>query len=94
MKQTPDCWYTEAMSETKDPRPFTPRGRRTKTAAIGWAFFLGGFGAHKFYLGDPLGGMIYALFSWTLLPSVIAWLECIGILLMDEVWFDQYYNPP
>jgi TM2 domain-containing membrane protein YozV len=38
-------------------------------------FFLGGIGAHKFYLGDNKKGIIYLLFCWTFIPSIIACFE-------------------
>tara|TARA_B100000700_G_scaffold323216_1_gene426495 strand:+ start:1041 stop:1352 length:312 start_codon:yes stop_codon:yes gene_type:complete len=41
------------------------------------AFFLGGLGAHKFYFGQIALGIIYALFVWTFIPSIIAFIESI-----------------
>ena len=38
-------------------------------------FFLGGIGAHKFYLGKPVQGILYLLFCWTFIPSFIAFIE-------------------
>lgn len=40
-------------------------------------FFLGEIGAHRFYAGYPLSGILYFLFSWTFIPSLIAFLEFI-----------------
>lgn len=42
-----------------------------------WAFFLRGIGAHRFYAGYPLSGILYFLFNWTFIPSLIAFLEFI-----------------
>lgn len=42
-----------------------------------WAFFLGGIGAHRFYAGYPLSGILYFLFSWTFIPALISFLEFI-----------------
>ncbi len=36
------------------------------------AIFLGGFGIHKFWLGETTTGVIYLLFCWTFIPSLIA----------------------
>ena len=41
------------------------------------AFFLGGIGIHKFYAGKTGAGIAYILFSWTLIPGVIAFFEGI-----------------
>ena len=38
------------------------------------ALFLGGFGAHRFYLGDKWG-FLYLLLIWTLIPSVLGIIE-------------------
>ena len=41
------------------------------------AFFLGGIGVHKFYAGKIGTGILYILFCWTLIPSIIAFIEFI-----------------
>lgn len=52
------------------------RVRKDKTTAILLALFLGGFGAHKFYLGQIGLGVLYAVICWTLLPAFLALIEC------------------
>lgn len=44
------------------------------------AFFLGGFGAHKFYAGKIGSGIAYLLFCWTAIPALIAFFEFLGAL--------------
>jgi len=39
------------------------------------ALFLGGFGAHKFYLGESGIGVLYLVFCWTGIPSIVAFFE-------------------
>lgn len=39
------------------------------------AVFLGGFGAHRFYLNDNRIGLIYLIFFWTLIPSLLGLAE-------------------
>lgn len=68
------------------------KGTKTKTTAAILAFFLGGLGAHKFYLGRPLWGIIYLLFFWTLIPALIAFIEIFILLAMDEEKFDEKFN--
>ncbi|WVT92331.1 TM2 domain-containing protein [Enterococcus durans] len=41
------------------------------------ALFLGGLGAHKFYSGKTLMGILYLVFSWTFIPSALGLIEAI-----------------
>lgn len=66
-------------------------GRKRKTAAI-WALFLGGIGAHKFYLGKTGLGVLYLLFCWTGIPAVIGFIEFILLLNMTDEAFGKKYN--
>jgi TM2 domain-containing membrane protein YozV len=65
---------------------------KNKIVAALLAFFLGGFGIHKFYLGEGVAGVIYLLFCWTLIPGIIAFFEFIGLLLTSDQVFDAKYN--
>ena len=56
--------------------PGTTKGK-SKIAAALLAFFLGGFGIHKFYLGQPIWGIIYLLLCWTFLPALIAVVDSL-----------------
>lgn len=67
-------------------------GSKTKKAATLWALFLGGIGAHKFYLGKTGAGILYLLFFWTGIPMLIALIEVIMLVLMDEEDFNRKYN--
>jgi hypothetical protein len=51
------------------------RERKDATVAILLALFLGGLGAHHFYLGNVGIGILYAVFVWTFIPSLIALIE-------------------
>lgn len=68
----------------------TPIGKNKIAAAL-FAFFLGGFGAHKFYLGKPAWGLVYLLLCWTFIPSLIAFIEFIILLAMSEDKFNAKY---
>lgn len=60
------------------------------TAAI-LALFLGGIGAHKFYLGSIGEGILYLLFFWTAIPAIIGFIEGIIYLTKsDEEFWRQY----
>lgn len=67
-------------------------GTKSRVTAAVLAFFLGGFGAHKFYLGKPVWGIIYLLFFWTLIPALVAFIEFIIYLTMSDEVFAQKYK--
>lgn len=67
-------------------------GRKSRVAAALLAFFLGGLGVHKFYLGRIGWGFIYLLFCWTLLPALIAFIEFIIYLTMSDQAFAEKYG--
>lgn len=61
------------------------------TAAI-LTLFLGGIGIHKFYLGQSGQGILYLLFCWTFIPSILAFFQFFGLLLMSDHAFNIKYN--
>jgi TM2 domain-containing membrane protein YozV len=50
--------------------------RRDEIVGILLALFLGGFGAHHFYLRRTGLGILYACFFWTPVVWIIAFVEC------------------
>jgi predicted nucleic acid-binding Zn ribbon protein len=67
-------------------------GTKSRFVAAILAFFLGGFGIHKFYLGQPIQGLIYLLFCWTFIPAIIAFFEAIVYLCTSERAFALRYR--
>lgn len=61
------------------------------TAAL-LAFFLGGFGGHKFYLGQVGLGILYLVFCWTFIPGVVALIEGIVYLSSSDADFAAKYG--
>lgn len=52
---------------------------KDSTTAFLFTFFLGGIGAHHFYLGNTGRGVVCALFFWTFIPALIAFFELFTI---------------
>jgi TM2 domain-containing membrane protein YozV len=50
--------------------------RRDEIAGVLLAIFLGGFGVHHFYLRRYGLGVLYLVFSWTGIPTILGWIEC------------------
>jgi TM2 domain-containing membrane protein YozV len=65
---------------------------KDKAVAILLCLFLGAFGAHKFYLGEPGWGLLYLVFFWTYIPAIVAFCELIGLILMPQERFDAKFN--
>jgi len=65
---------------------------KNKGLAIVLAFFLGGFGAHKFYLGETRTGILFLLFFWTFIPTFISLIDVLLLLTMSDASFNEKYN--
>jgi TM2 domain-containing membrane protein YozV len=65
---------------------------KQKAIAVLLCFFLGGIGAHKFYLGQIGAGIVYLLFFWTFIPGLIAFFEFFILLFMSDAEFDRQFN--
>ncbi len=50
--------------------------------------FLGGFGAHKFYMGAWGWGIVYLLTCWLYIPFLVTLVEWIRYVLMSD---DEFY---
>lgn len=69
----------------------SPRPPKSKTTATLFSFFLGGVGAHKFYLGSWGWGILYLVFCWTYIPLVLAIIETVRLITLKEEEFDEKY---
>jgi len=49
-------------------------------------------GLHKFYLGQPVWGLLYLLLSWTPIPRVASAIDAIWYLFQNEDEFDRNFN--
>ncbi|WP_263415465.1 NINE protein [Terriglobus albidus] len=70
--------YTAGMTEAQRAYFYSEyqNQRKDEVAGILFAFFLGGFGAHHFYLKRNGMGVLYLCFCWTIIPAVVAFFEC------------------
>lgn len=57
---------------------------KNKVVAGLLAVFLGGLGIHKFYMGKIGMGILYLLFCWTWIPSIIGFIEGIIYLCSND----------
>ena len=55
------------------------------------AFLLGGFGIHRFYLGQ-WWGLFYLLICWTGISALVALVEFMYFLVCDQKKWDAKHN--
>lgn len=67
-------------------------GEKNRIVAAILAFFLGGFGVHKFYLGRIGWGVLYLVFFWTFIPAFVAFIEFIIYLCTSDEDFARKYG--
>ncbi|MBP1166639.1 TM2 domain-containing membrane protein YozV [Chryseobacterium sp. PvR013] len=65
---------------------------KSKSTAVLLAFFLGGLGIHRFYLGQNIMGILYLLFCWTFIPVLVAFFDFFVLIFMSESRFNYKYN--
>lgn len=68
-----------------------PSGKSKVTAGL-LGIFLGGFGVHKFYMGKTGRGVLYLLFCWTGIPSIVGLIEGIIYLTESDVAFERRFH--
>lgn len=66
---------------------------KSKTTAILLCWFFGAFGGHCFYLDKTSQGVIRLIFSFTLIPAIIAVFDFFILIMMSESEFNKKYNP-
>lgn len=67
------------------------RGYKSKVAAGLLAILIGGFGVHRFYLGQ-WWGIFYLLLFWTMVPGLISIVEGIVFLVTSQEAWDARHN--
>jgi TM2 domain-containing membrane protein YozV len=67
--------------------PAVAPSTKSRGVAVFLALFLGGIGAHKFYLDRPGMGVLYLVFFWTCIPSLVGFIEALVYLSMSNERF-------
>lgn len=68
------------------------QGLKDKNLAAILAFLLGGLGIHRFYLGQPLLGILYLIFCWTFIPLCLSIIDFFTFIFMSQNRFNSKYN--
>lgn len=91
-KMVADTYYESTNTNTTRTNPtynsvlFT--GEKNKIVAALLAFFAGSIGLHKFYMGNISSGIMYILFWWTAIPSILSLIDGISLLCMTDSKFN------
>ncbi|WP_240941435.1 TM2 domain-containing protein [Paenibacillus sp. HB172176] len=65
---------------------------KNKNVAGVLGILLGGLGIHKFYLGRIGWGIVYLIFCWTYIPSILGVIEGITYFASSEEKFHNKYS--
>jgi TM2 domain-containing membrane protein YozV len=84
----PNCGVRQHSARATERYRYTPNRIIAGLLAI---LLVGGFGAHKFYMGQAGKGLLYLFTSWLFFPFIIAFLEGIRYLLMSDEDFEEQY---
>ena len=68
----------------------SPKKIKSRVTAAVLAILFGGLGIHIFYMGRIGTGILYLMFSWTLIPSIIGFIE--GIVYLTSTKTDEEFT--
>ena len=90
--EVPVNQMTDVSQQMSQPQSYSQStsGKNRTTAAL-LAIFLGGLGAHYFYLGNTTKGIIYLVLCWTYIPAILGVIE--GIMLLTQTDEDFAIKP-
>jgi TM2 domain-containing membrane protein YozV len=71
------------------PVATTTKRPKNRTVAIVLALFLGGVGAHKFYLEKPGEGFLFILFCWTFIPAILGLFAAFHYMSLTDQQFQE-----
>lgn len=93
----PKCGVRQPMAQNFNTVAANVLGQgqpRSRVVAGVLAILAGSLGLHKFYLGQPVWGIIYILLCWTFIPAFVGVIEGLIYLTMTEEAFLQRYGGP
>lgn len=65
--------------------------KKNQKVAITLAAIFGCIGAHKFYLGQTIQGLLYITILWFVIPLIIGYIEIFNyVLFADDVFGERY----
>ena len=70
----------------------TPRNRQVAIVLAFASMTIPVAGFHKFYLGQPIWGIVYLLLSWTPIPHIASAIEAVWYLTQDSTHFGGNFN--
>jgi TM2 domain-containing membrane protein YozV len=70
----------------------TPRNRQVAIVLAFASMTIPVAGFHKFYLGQPVWGIVYLLLSWTPIPHIASAIEAVWYLTQDSIHFDGNFS--
>ena len=80
----PKCGAPQVKASAKAPK--------SRVTAAVLALFLGGLGIHRFYLNQPVWGLLYLIFCWTFIPAGIAFIEALIFLFESDEKFAKVHG--
>lgn len=87
----PRCGIRQPMVSGMSGQQLAISTSRNRLVAALLAFFLGGLGVHKFYLGRTTMGILYLVIFWTFIPMFVSFIEGIILLVQSDQSFAQQY---
>lgn len=86
-----ECETRERTAPVLDQATRALTSHKSRSTAVILALVLGGLGFHRFYTGRTGTGILYMLFCWTGIPSVIGIVEGVRYAMMsDQEWEYRY----
>src|SRR5690606_22233134 len=88
----PHCGVRQHAPPASSPFGTNTPSARNRIAAGLFGILLGTIGVHKFYLGSVGLGVLYLIFFWTGIPTIVGIIEGIIYLTMTDQEFAAKYG--